>query len=397
MINWRKALFIFICCLILLLGCTRKKETALYDEAGKPSYGDMMITGSIGEASNLIPILATDGSSHDIANYVYNGLLKLDKNLNIVGDLAESWEVSPDNLTITFHLRKGVKWHDGQPFTARDVLYTYKVIVDPKTPTAYSGDFKEVQEAQAIDDYTFKVTYKQPFAPGLVSWSTAILPAHLLEGTDITKSALARRPIGTGPYKFKEWIPGDRVVLTANSEYFDGRPYIERQMIRVIPDLATMFLELKRNTVDVMSLTPLQYIKQTEYPAFQREFNKFKYLSFGYTYLGYNLKHDFFKDKRVRQAISYAINKQELIDGVLLGQGVEATGPYKPDMWAYSGNVKRYEYNKQKALALLSEAGFQKGADGVLRHGGKPFEFTILLNPNSVRFQCAEIIQRRLS
>ena len=107
----------------------------------------MMIAASIGEASNLIPILASDSSSHDIAGYIYNGLVKLDKDLNIVGDLAESWEISKDNLTITFHLRKDVKWHDGTPFTARDVMYTYKVIIDPKTPTPYSGDFKEVKEA----------------------------------------------------------------------------------------------------------------------------------------------------------------------------------------------------------------------------------------------------------
>jgi peptide/nickel transport system substrate-binding protein len=225
-----------------MFACGRKKETAFYDNPGKPSYGDMMITASIGEASNLIPILASDSASHEIANYVYNGLVKLDKNLNIVGDLAESWELSKDNLTITFHLRKGVRWHDGTPFTAKDVMYTYKVIVDPKTPTPYSGDFKEVKDAQIIDDYTFRATYKKTFAPGLISWGTSVLPAHLLEGTDITKSPLGRKPVGTGPYKFKEWIAGDRVVLTANDDYFEGKPFVGRQMIRVIPDTATIFL-----------------------------------------------------------------------------------------------------------------------------------------------------------
>jgi peptide/nickel transport system substrate-binding protein len=385
-------------CLVALFACGKKKDTAFYDDPGKPAYGDMMITASIGEASNLIPILASDGASHDIAGYIYNGLVKLDKDLNIVGDLAESWEISKDNLTITFHLRKDVKWHDGAPFTARDVMYTYKVIIDPKTPTPYSGDFKEVKEAQVIDDYTFKVIYKRPFAPGLISWGTSVLPAHLLEGTDITKSPLARKPVGTGPYMFKEWIAGDRVVLIANDNYFEGKPYIGRQMIRVIPDSATIFLELKRNAVDITTLTPLQFTKQTEYPAFKREFNKFKYLSFTYVYLGYNLRHEYFKDKRVRQAMSYAINKEELIDGILMGQGVEATGPYKPDMWVYNGNVRKYEYSKEKALNLLAEAGFQRGADGVLRKDGKPFEFTILLSQgNPVRTQSAEIIQRRLS
>jgi peptide/nickel transport system substrate-binding protein len=398
MITQGKKVLIYTFCLVALFACGKKKEMSFYEETGKPAYGDMMITASIGEASNLIPILASDGASHDIAGYIYNGLVKLDKNLNIVGDLAESWEISKDNLTIVFHLRKDVKWHDGKPFNARDVMYTYKVIIDPKTPTPYSGDFKEVKEAQVIDEYTFKVIYKRPFAPGLISWGTSVLPAHLLEGTDITKSLLARKPVGTGPYIFKEWIAGDRVVLTANDNYFDGKPYIGRHMIRVIPDSATIFLELKRNAVDITTLTPLQFTKQTEYPAFKREFNKFKYLSFTYVYLGYNLRHEYFKDKRVRQAMSYAINKEELIEGILMGQGVEATGPYKPDMWVYNGNVKKYEYSKEKALNLLAEAGFQRGADGVLRKDGKPFEFTILLSQgNVVRTQSAEIIQRRLA
>jgi peptide/nickel transport system substrate-binding protein len=168
--------------------------------------------------------------------------------------------------------------------------------------------------------------------------------------------------------------------------------------MRIIPDSATMFLELKQYGIDMMGLTPLQAVRQTDYPKFKREFNKFKYLSFTYIYLGYNLKHRFFKDKGVRQAISYAINKQEIIDGVLLGQGVEATGPFKPDMWSYNGNVKKYEYNIEKALTLLHEAGFKKKADGTLEKGGMPFEFTVLVNQgNTVRIQCAELIQRRLS
>ena len=126
---------------------------------------------------------------------------------------------------------------------------------DPKTPTPYSGDFKPVKEAKVIDDYTFKVTYEKPFAPALQSWSVGMLPRHLLEGTDITTSHLIRKPIGTGPYIFKEWISGDRIVLTANNNYFEGKPFIERRITRVIPDLATMFLELKRYTIDMMGLT----------------------------------------------------------------------------------------------------------------------------------------------
>ena len=277
-------------------------------------------------------------------------------------------------------------------------MFTYKVTIDPKTPTPYSGDFKLVKKAQILDDHTFRVTYDRPFAPALISWSSAILPRHLLEGQDITSSPLKRKPVGTGPFVFTEWVPGDRVILTANPEYFESRPYIGRYMMKIIPDTATMFLELKNNSIDMMGLTPLQYVKQTNYPAFQREFNRYKYLAFAYTYLGYNLKHKFFQDKRVRQAFARAINKKEIIDGILLGQGIEATGPFKPDMWAYNDNVKKFEYNPEKALALLKEAGFQRGPDGQMRKDGIPFEFTVLVNQgNTVRIQSAELIQRRFS
>jgi peptide/nickel transport system substrate-binding protein len=391
-------LIIGILAIFLCVSCGKAKDARVYEDPGKPSHGDTIITSSSGEASNLIPLLASDSPSHQVSGLVYNGLVKYDKNLNVVGDLAESWEISKDNLSIIFHLRKNVRWHDGRPFTAHDVMYTYQVTVDPKTPTPYSGDFKLVKEAKVIDDHTFEVTYEKPFAPALVSWGSAILPRHLLEGRDITASPLRRVPVGTGPFVFKEWIVGDRIVLAANPAYFEGRPFLDRYVMRVVPDMATTFLELKQGGVDMAELTPMQAIRQTDYPRFKKEFNKFKYLAFQYVYMGYNLKHRFFGDKRVRQALTYAIDKKEIVDGVLLGQGIEATGPFKPDMWAYNGNVRKYEYNKEKALSLLKEAGFVKGPDGILQKDGAPFEFTVLTNQgNDVRIKSAELIQRRLS
>ena len=208
-------LLIFLSLIIVLIVACGKKPAAdiaqpLSDK--KPAYGDILVQGDIGDASNLIPLLASDSASHNIAGMVYNGLVKYDKDMNIVGDLAESWEISQNGLVITFHLRKGVKWHDGYPFTSADVLYTYQVTIDPKTPTAYAGDFLKVKRVEALNDYTFRVTYAKPFAPALISWSSAILPRHLLSGKDITKSTLARHPIGTGPYMFKEWVAGQKIA-----------------------------------------------------------------------------------------------------------------------------------------------------------------------------------------
>lgn len=366
---------------------------------GEPPYGDVIIEGSIGDASNLLPPLASDSASFDIIGLVYNGIVKYDKDLKLVGDLAESWEISPDCRLITFHLRKGVKWHDGREFTAEDVLFGYKVMTNPKTPTAYASSYLEVERVKAPDPYTLNILYRKPFAPGLESWSTmVVLPHHLLQGKEITKSELSRKPIGTGPYQFAEWTPGEKIVLNANPDYFEGCPFLSRYVYRVIPDQATMFLELLSGGIDWAGLTPLQYQRQTSSSVFAERFTKYRYLDFSYSYLGFNLHDPRFSDRRIRQAISYAIDRQEIIDGVLLGMGTIATGPFKPDIWAYNPNVKRYPYDPNKALSLLSEAGWRRdGTDGILKKDGLPFAFTILTNQgNEQRRKAAEIIQKRL-
>jgi peptide/nickel transport system substrate-binding protein len=389
---------LFSLCILLLPACRNNPSTGGGSADTGPAYGDAVIIGSIGDASNLIPIISSDSASHEVAGFVYNGLVKYDKNYTIVGDLAESWEVSEDNLTITFHLRKDVKWQDGVPFTSDDVMFTYKLMIDPNTPTAYAADFMLVSQARNPDPYTFIVTYKEPFAPALISWGIWIMPKHLLEGKDITTSDLGRNPVGTGPYRFKEWSTGEKIVLDSYHDYFEGRPYIDRVIYRIIPDTATMFLELKAGGVDWMGLSPIQYKHQTGDASFKENFVTYKYLADGYTYLGFNLKDPKFTDVRVRRAISYAIDKQEIIDIVLLGLGETATGPYKPGTWQYNGDVQRYDYNPGKAKGLLAEAGWKDtDGDGILDKDGVPFSFTIVTNQgNELRAKSAELIQNKL-
>ena len=391
---------LFLIALLFLLSACDQQQVVVPAEgdAAKPVHGDTFIEASIGEPSNLLPVLSSDSASSDINQLVYNGLIRYDKNLQLEGELAESWEISADNLTFTFHLRKNVTWHDGTPFTSADVLFTYQMYIDPEVPTSYAESFLQVAKAEAVDPHTFRVTYEKPYAPALESWGTSIHPKHLLEGQDITKSPLSRAPIGTGPFKFVKWDAGEKIELIANSDYFEGQPYIHRVVYRVIPDTSTQFLELRSGGLDLMGLTPIQYETQTDTPAFKRKFNKYRYLSFSYTYLGYNLTKPLFQDLRVRQAISYAINKQELIDGVLLGLGHVATGPYKPDTWVYNANVKRYDYNPDMSRSLLAEAGWaDSDGDGILDKDGKKLAFTIITNQgNDLRSKTAEIIQRRL-
>jgi peptide/nickel transport system substrate-binding protein len=203
--------------------------------------------------------------------------------------------------------------------------------------------------------------------------------------------------VGTGPYILKEWVTGQKIVLDSFDRYFEGKPGIERFVARVIPDTATMFLELKFGGIDFMGFTPAQYKLQANSDFFNNYFQKFRYPAFGYTYLGYNLLNPLFSDKRVRQAIAHAINKKELIAGVLLGYGTPCTGPFPPESWAYNAAVKDYEYSLEKAQMLLADAGWKKNQKGILEKNNKPFSFAVLINQgNESRLKTAQILKEQL-
>jgi len=363
-----------------------------------PVIGDSIIIGSIGDATSMISMLTADNASHEISTWCYNGLIKYDKNLNLTGDLAKSWEVSPDGLIITFHLRQDIYFHDGHPYTSADTLFNWRFMVDPKTPTPYAGDYLKVKSAETPDKYTFRITYTEPFAPGLTSWFFPQLPAHLFEGDDPRQNFLNRYPIGTGPFQFYEWSLGSKIIFTAFPDYWEGRAYLDKIIYRIIPDIATLFLELRSGGIDWMKLTPLQYCRQTKNIFFNKNFYKYRYLSSSYTYIAWNLRDTRFANKTIRQALSYAINKEELIKGVLLGLGQIATGPIKPGTYYYNPNVKTYPYDPIKAKKLLIDAGWHQGPNGQLMKDGEPFTFVLLMNQgNQSRQNAGIIIQKRLN
>jgi peptide/nickel transport system substrate-binding protein len=363
-----------------------------------PAYGDAMIRSMLGEPSNLIPYLSSDTSSSEAAGYFYVAPLKYDRNLQVVPWAAEQFAILDDGKRLRFTLRKGILWQDGTELTAADAAFTYAMMTDPKTPTAYAGDFKIIKEFKQIDRYTFEVSYENPFPRSLNTWMGAILPAHALAGQDLRSTPLIRNPLSCGPYLLREWDPGTRLVMASNPAYFSGRPYIDRILYRVIPDVTTMFLELKAGKLDVMgSLTGLQYTRQTGDEAFRREFRVLRTLASAYTYMGYNLKSPLFSDVRVRRALAHAVDKRDIIAVALMGQGEPTVGPYKPDAWAYNHAVKDYPYDPEKALALLREAGWQKGPDGMLYKEGRRFSFTLLTNQgNEQRVKTAVIIRSML-
>ena len=378
----------------LCLPSFSKSATAV----GPPAHGDTLIYGMLGEPSNLLPYLSSDTSSSEVAGQFYVAPLKYDKDLNVVKWAAEEFDILDGGLRLRFVLKKGIRWQDGVELTADDVEFTYKVMIDPDTPTAYAGDFKAIKAFRKLDRYSFEVEYEKPFPRSLSTWMGSIMPRHALEGQNLRATPLARMPLSCGPYLMKEWEPGASLTLGSNHEYFTGRPYIDRILYRVIPDLTTMFLELKAAELDVMSgMTAQQYLYQAKEAAFTAQYNTYSSLASSYVYMGYNLKSPLFSDARVRRALSYAVNKQDIIKGALLGQGVPTIGPYKPDTWAYNTAIEDYPHDQAKALALLEEAGWKKGGRGLLEKDGRPFSFTLLTNQgNEQRIKTAIIIQSQL-
>jgi peptide/nickel transport system substrate-binding protein len=363
-----------------------------------PSYGDALVDATIGEATNLIPALASDVSSTSITGNIYRGLIKYDENLQLIPDLAESWEISEDQLTITFKLKKNIVWEDGVPFTSADCLFTWQLMSDPQTPTPYGEDFTQIQEALTPDEHTFVVTYKRTLAQALNIWGFSIMPRHLLEGVNLDESPLARRPVGNGPFRMESWEVGQRVTLAASTSYEKGRPPLDNLITLYIPDMSTQMMELRIGNLDMMTLTPDQWEEAQADLQITEAYNFFKYLAFAYTYLGFNNEDPRLSDLRVRRAINYAINKEEIVEGVLLGLGQVANGPFKPDMWANNTNVKPYPYDPAKARALLAEAGWTDiNNDGYVEKDGQRFVLTIITNQgNKSREMCALIIQARL-
>lgn len=364
----------------------------------EPADGDRIIFGTIGEASNLISYLSTDSASHEVADLLFVAPLRYNKNLEPEPWAADSWKIEDDGKRIVFTLKKGIKWEDGVELTAEDMEYTFKVVTDPATGSPYAEDFLRVKEFRVLDRYSFEATYDQFFARAVASWMSPILPKHILEGQNIRDTPFSRKPIGAGPYRLKQWDSGSRIILEASPTYFEGRPRISEVVYRIIPDNSTMFMETRAGRLDVMELSPLQYLRQTDSQYWRDEFHKYRYLASAYIFLGFNLKHPFFADVRVRRAISMAINRQDLVDGVLLGQGVAAFGPFKPGSWAYHPTLSPVSLDAEEASRLLAEAGFTMGEKGILQKNGKDLAFTILTNQgNEQRILAATLIQRQLA
>ncbi|MDO9149893.1 MAG: peptide-binding protein [Methylotenera sp.] len=387
---------------LLVAGCNAPNEKQYqidYTTQFPQVSGGTLINAMTGEPSGLISMIAGESASSAISSNIFNSLLKYDKNLELEGDLVAHWEISTDQKTITFKLKPNLKWADNNPLTSADVLFTWQAVTNEKNASPYASDFLLVKKAETPDAQTFRVTYEQAYAPALDSWAgLQILPKHLLEGKDLHTTAFARKPIGSHYYQLDSWKHGEHLKLSKNANSVLGPAQIDNLVTRIIPDNSAQFLELMADNIDLMGLDPIKYSRIIPArPELQKKLALYKELGNSYTYMGFNLKHKPFDDVRVRRAINYAIDKQEIIDGVYLGLGINIASPYKPGTRWSNPALTPYPYDPAKARSLLKEAGFtDSNGDGILERDGKPFSFEIITNQNKEREKSAVLIQRRL-
>jgi ABC-type transport system substrate-binding protein len=310
------------------------------------------------------------------------------------------------NPVIVFHLRTGVRFHDGRPVTAEDVRFTYEAVMNPKNLSPRVSDYEPVKAVEVADPYSVRVVYKYLYSPGLGTWGIGILPAHLLnpealrqeairrgrdpENFTLRESEFNRRPVGCGPFRFREWKSGQYILLDRFQDYWEGPPHYHRYAFRVIPDMLTQEMEFYAGTLDSYNLEPHQVRRLEKDPRYQN----FSGLSFGYSYIGYNLRREPFTDQRVRTALGMAIDVDRIIRYVLYGQGKRITGPFPEQTDFYDRRVKPLPYDPPGALRLLAEAGWKKGPDGWLQKNGRRLQFTLITNQgNNIRKAILAIAQ----
>ena len=296
---------------------------------------------------------------------------------------------------VTFRLHEGVRWHDGAPFTSRDVKFTYEAIMDDRVASPRKPDYELVLSVETPDEQTVRVVYRRPFSPALESWMMSVLPAHLLADLppDQWPQKFNRAPVGTGAFKFAEWKTNQFVRVARNEDYFRGRPHLDGIVFRTLPDPLTLRLAFETRQVDFWNADPWAVGSFRE----DERFTLFTSPSNSYNYVGWNLRRPMFQDLRVRRALAHAVNIDQMIRYVLYGYGTQSTGIFTPEMWFFNPHVQPLAYDPEKARQLLDEAGWVPGADGIREKDGQRFAFTLITNNgNVIRSDIATLVQENL-
>lgn len=345
------------------------------------------------EPDTLNRLTATDAYEGTINGFIFDSLIERDnRTLEYKPKLAETWEVSDDKMTYTFHLRKDVKWHDGQPFTADDVIYTFNQITSDKVDAGpLRNYYKDIKNAEKLDDSTVRFTYAVPYFKALeFVGGIPVIPKHIFDdGQDFNNHPAGRHPIGTGPFKFKEWKTGKNIQLERNETYWDKTkfPDFRRILFQIIPDSTIVLQVLKKGDLDVANLRPIQWVRQTLGEAFNQHFARHQYYLPGYRYIGWNQQREtapFFKDKKVRLALSYLVNRQAIVDKLEFGLAKLTNGPFWVFGYEYNRDLPQIPFDPAKAKQLLDEAGWiDRDGDGIREKEGFKFEFNFLIPSGS--------------
>lgn len=366
--------------LIFLAGCLLPQLAACKSGSPNGSLSSPLVIGTEAGPVLLDPRLATDAYSERVNQLLFNGLVQLDPDGRILPDLAERWTVENDRSYV-FHLRKGVRFHDGSELSSADVRYTFESILSPSLASPYRKNFDVIDRIEAPDAATVRFTLKRPHAPFLQELTRGIVRRPLAEEDH---PGVAPRPIGTGPFVLDSWVPDQAVELSAFPQYFEGAPKISKLVFRVIPEEGTRLLELLAGSLDILenSLSPDLLDRVREDPdlvVVTGEGNS-------YTYMGLNLTSPILSDLRVRRAIAHAIDREGIIKNLLRGEARVATGVLPPGHWAYEPDVRAYPYDPSAAKRILKEAHFRL-----------PIRLSYKTSQNELARRIAEAIQHQLS
>jgi len=351
--------------IFLLLAIIVLSPMPLMLMAESPQKGGTLVVALVSEPRVIEPTTGAWNAGF-VAAQIFNSLLTFDEKLNIVPSLAESWSVDEKEGAYIFKIRKGVKWHDGKPLTVDDVKFSFENIIS-KYDAFGALYFKDVK-VEILNDSVVKIKPAE-FLPAVqivlfASIDTAIFPKHILEGQDFLKSEFRVKPVGTGPFKFVEWVKGSHIVLVRNEAYWnDDKPYLDKIIIRFITDPATLVAELEAGNVDYV----FRGVPYEAYSKLKGNPNLDVILSYRPPYkfvIAFNTKHPILSDVRVRKAIAYALNKTEIALRATNGLSKPTNSFWTPEIVEPSPGIHKYEYNPSLAEKILDEAGYKRGADG---------------------------------
>lgn len=321
-----------------------------------PPAEKTIVVGIEANPTNLDPRHATGAAAVRIIPLLFNSLVTLDSSGRVVPEAALSWEnPSPTEYRLT--LRRGILFHDGRELTSTDVKYTYDYMRDPAKGSPNLGVLSRVTAVEAPAPYTVVFRLQEPFASFLNNLTLGIVPAHLGERSDFMDS-----PVGSGPFRWGEWLIGSRIVLLANDGYWEGRPHLDRIVFRIIENETTRLLETEKGEIDLLwnSIPPYAVEKVRSLPGMSVHTRP----GITYQYLGFNLEDPILRDVKVRRAIAHAIDRERIIEHLYNGLGRKASGLLAPENWAHEDDVPVYPFDRDEAGRLLDEAGYPRGVDG---------------------------------